>query len=258
MALQSARHHCDVSKIYSVLMIALTLCLSAAECRPRKIYTCPVLQRCTCHRRSAGLSVACKSKSVDEKLHADMAKLQQLSVTKISFRSTNITELPALWFTSDTSSSLRVLECDLRVFSEAEVCCIKNLTDIRLDGTELQCVPIGLTAAKGVHTLVMQRNHIKRLQGMLDLPKLVRLDLSHNGIETIDEQYLSGLPKLQYLTLSYNSIHELQPNIFRKTVSLTHVNLNGNRISSVARVFSHLHRLEVSGQFYARYQWLVT
>ncbi|XP_049266792.1 protein toll [Rhipicephalus sanguineus] len=90
----------------------------------------------------------------------------------------------------------------------------------------------------------MQRNHIKRLQGMLDLPKLVRLDLSHNGIETIDEQYLSGLPKLQYLTLSYNSIHELQPNIFRKTVSLTHVNLNGNRISSVARVFSHLHRLE--------------
>nr|XP_037274609.1 leucine-rich repeat-containing protein 15-like [Rhipicephalus microplus] len=174
-----------------------------------------------------------------------MAKLQGLFIVRLSLIEISMPKFPDSWFKNHTIARLRVIECGLREISDADMCCIKNLSGIQLDGNKLQGVPIAVNAARALVTLLVRRNLIKRLQGMLDLPKLVRLDLSRNKIETLEEEYLTGLPKLRYLVLSQNSIHNLSPKLFRQAKSLVLVKLNNNHIHSVEGVFDHLSGLEV-------------
>ncbi|XP_075722956.1 toll-like receptor 8 isoform X2 [Rhipicephalus microplus] len=242
----SSRRPDDRRKLALVIIMALMICLSeAVRKRRRGNYTCPVLKRCSCLRRIDGLTVKCTSSSPDEEFDLDMAKLQGLFIVRFSMIKISMPKFPDSWFKNHTIARLRVIACGLREISDADMCCFKNLSGIQLDGNKLQGVPIALNAARALVTLLVRRNLIKHLQGMLDLPKLVRLDLSRNKIETLEEEYLTGLPKLRYLVLSQNSIHNLSPKLFRQAKSLVLVKLNNNHIHSVEGVFDHLSGLEV-------------
>ncbi|KAH7941042.1 hypothetical protein HPB49_009445 [Dermacentor silvarum] len=175
-----------------------------------------------------------------------MEKLQGVYMRKLNLNNLNITELPASWFTKRVIFSLRITNCSLRDIGQAAARHMTRLFSMRLNGNELQSVPLGLTAARSLQTLTVQKNPIKHLQGMLTFPELFYLDLSRNEIETIDEDYLSGLPKLRYLILTRNNI-KILPNLFKKTKLLKEVKLHANRISSI-EVFNDLPKLEPKKQ----------
>lgn len=247
MAPQSARDRYEMRNLLLGLNIVFLMCLSeAAGRRIGRNDTCPVLDRCSCQRRGHGLNVRCRNTVADDKLDSDMAKLRGIYLVKMYFENTRITQLRSLWFTNQTISKLHIFDCSLRDVTEADVCCINKLIYLRLEGNALGSVPIGLSAAKALHILMLRRNHINNLRGQLDLPQLIRLDLSYNGIETIDEECFSSLPRLRFLVLSHNNVHKLLPKLFRKAISLVELKLNDNRISSVGGgVFNYLRRLEI-------------
>ncbi|KAH6926699.1 hypothetical protein HPB50_021214 [Hyalomma asiaticum] len=234
MAPQSARDRYEMRNLLLGLNIVFLMCLSeAAGRRIGRNDTCPVLDRCSCQRRGHGLNVRCRNTVADDKLASDMAKLRGIYLVKMYFENTRITQLRSSWFTNQTISKLHIFDCSLRDVTEADVCCINKLIYLRLEGNALGSVPIGLSAAKALHILMLRRNHINNLRGQLDLPQLIRLDLSYNGIETIDEECFSSLPRLRFLVLSHNNVHKLLPKLFRKAISLVELKLNDNRISSV-------------------------
>jgi Leucine-rich repeat (LRR) protein len=62
------------------------------------------------------------------------------------------------------------------------------------------------------------------------MPKVIRLDLSHNKITEI--KHLQWLSHMTYLDMSYNDIEELEA-LHSKLGNLKTLNLAGNRLHSL-------------------------
>ncbi|KAK8759400.1 hypothetical protein V5799_002969 [Amblyomma americanum] len=107
----------------------------------------------------------------------------------------------------------------------------------------MQTLPRGLRAAQGLKNLFVNWSKIKILKGGPYLPRLTRLDLRFNGIEEVDDQFLSRFPRLLHLQLSSNKIESLSPNLFKRTRLFKAVILGNNRISTVGDFFDNMLKL---------------
>ncbi|KAL1479848.1 hypothetical protein MTO96_034774 [Rhipicephalus appendiculatus] len=122
---------------------------------------------------------------------------------------------------------------------------IQGLRKLRIEKGELESVPRGLAAARHLSILRVSENPIKALRGALSMPNLLELDLSHNSIETVDEDYLSGCGNLRRLILSRNNVRRLPPNMFEKTKKVKTIKLRNNSLDSIDHQFHELLSLEI-------------
>jgi len=65
-----------------------------------------------------------------------------------------------------------------------------------------------------------------------DLNRLIKLDLSYNQIQTIDQRLFKGLTCLTYLFLNNNQLTDMSSKLFKGLNHLTHIWLNNNEWSS--------------------------
>ena len=81
--------------------------------------------------------------------------------------------------------------------------------------------------------------------------RLIWLDLSGLGIETLPEDVFEGLDMLRELKLFKNNISELPEGIFKNTPNLTELHLKDNKISKLTKnhfaPISNLNRLFLLG-----------
>ncbi|XP_067948651.1 amphoterin-induced protein 1-like isoform X2 [Watersipora subatra] len=98
-----------------------------------------------------------------------------------------------------------------------------ELTLVDLQRNRIKKLPSPLLRNSHIRTLKLDYNHIKHLPAdfLIDLPKLEELTLSNCGLETISGQAFRSIaedPRLQRLDLSYNSLETLSldvaPHIF--------------------------------------------
>uniref|UniRef100_A0A8C5R7T5 Adhesion molecule with Ig like domain 3 n=1 Tax=Leptobrachium leishanense TaxID=445787 RepID=A0A8C5R7T5_9ANUR len=70
-------------------------------------------------------------------------------------------------------------------------------------------------------------------------PTLTSLDLSHNNISHLYDNWLLGLPRLDILRLSHNQIRRLPPGTFHNATSLKHLDLSSNFLESIHEELFH-------------------
>ncbi|KAH7983728.1 hypothetical protein HPB52_013982 [Rhipicephalus sanguineus] len=227
------------------VLVTCALCLSEAKDWRRANATCPKLSICQCTVVSKGAVTSCKNVVNSQELDADMALLEGVVHSRLTFDHVQVTELPASWFSNHSAHMLVIKNSPLREIETAAASGIHKLLRVLLENDQLDVVPRDLSAAKRLRWLCIRRNHVKFLKGMLSLPDLLELDLRFNAIETIDEKYLSGMASLQSLRLSVNKIQHLPSILFKDTRKLKHVEIRSNRIQTINALFNDLRRLEV-------------
>ncbi|XP_053325150.1 amphoterin-induced protein 3 [Spea bombifrons] len=73
----------------------------------------------------------------------------------------------------------------------------------------------------------------------------VSLDLSHNGISQLHNNWLFGLPRIHILRLSHNHIRWLPSRAFHNATTLQHLDLSFNYLQGIQEeLFEHLNNLE--------------
>ncbi|XP_077521398.1 uncharacterized protein LOC144132681 [Amblyomma americanum] len=205
--------------------------------------TCQQLDRCSCILTKRGAQVRCFNISSSQEIEADMAKVAGVILKTLSLKSVQTTKLPASWFSNHTIFDLSIRDCPLRDIEEVAVARIDRLRNVLITKTQMQTLPRGLRAAQGLKNLFVNWSKIKILKGGPYLPRLSRLDLRFNGIEEVDDQFLSRFPRLLHLQLSSNQIESLSPNLFKRTRFLKTVILGNNRISTVGDFFDNMLKL---------------
>ncbi|KAL1466203.1 hypothetical protein MTO96_042889 [Rhipicephalus appendiculatus] len=231
----------------TVFSLVLTATISEAWRRQKINATCPILDHCVCENGTYAVYTRCRHIADAHQLDEDMAKLAGIPHKKLAFTGVNITDLSAEWFLRVTI--LNIFECPLRNISASAMERIQGLAKLRIEKGELESVPLGLAAARRLWFLKVSDNPIKVLRGALSMPNLVELDLSHNAIETVDEEYLSGFRNLRRFILSRYNIRHLAPNMFQKTKKVKTIKLRNNMLSSVDHYFHELLYLEVRNMF---------
>lgn len=99
---------------------------------------------------------------------------------------------------------------------------------------------------KHLHTLLLNNNHIMRLQNMsfTGLESLRYLYLYKNRIRTIEKGVFKNLRNLEQLYLHFNDLATFEANTFSNLTSLQRLFLHNNRLQRVPRgAFSNLHAL---------------
>ncbi|KAL1479842.1 hypothetical protein MTO96_034768 [Rhipicephalus appendiculatus] len=231
----------------TVFSLVLTATISEAWRRQKLNATCPILHHCVCENGTYAVYTRCRHIADARQLDEDMAKLVGIPHKKLAFTGVNITDLPAEWLLNQRVTILNIFECPLRNISASAMERIQGLRKLRIEKGELESVPRGLAAARHLSILRVSENPIKALRGALSMPNLVELDLSHNAIETVDEEYLSGFRNLRRFILSRNNIRHLAPNMFQKTKKVKTIKLRNNILSSVDHYFHELLHLEGTG-----------
>ncbi|XP_071524649.1 peroxidasin homolog isoform X1 [Panulirus ornatus] len=106
--------------------------------------------------------------------------------------------------------------------------------------------PNHLKDLKGLHTLLLNNNHISRLQNgsFTGLESLRYLYLYKNRIRVIEKQVFQGLDKLEQLYLHFNDLATFEADTFSNLTSLERLFLHNNRLQRVPKgAFSNLHSL---------------
>lgn len=206
--------------------------------------TCPQLARCNCRLTKQGATTLCNNVSQFKELGPDMARLQNVIVKKLTFDHVQISEIPAEWFSNHTILMLVVANSPLRDIGEAAFTGMGRLLRLLLEKDQLESLPSGLSAATRLRALQIRKNHIKFLTGVLRLPALIEFDLRFNGIETIEEKFLSASPELEHLLLSGNRIQHIPDRLFENTRKLKSVEIRDNRITAIGSFFDGLRYLE--------------
>lgn len=186
----------------------------------------------------------CRNISQFQELGPDIARLQNVTVKKLTFDHVQFSEIPAGWFSNHTILMLIVRNCPLRDIGEAAITGMGRLLRLVLEKDQLESVPSGLSAATRLRWLQIHKNPIKFLTGVLQVPALIEFDLRLNAIETIDENYLSASPNLEHLLLSGNHIQEIPNRLFEKTRKLKTVEFRDNRITAISSLFDGLRFLQ--------------
>lgn len=71
------------------------------------------------------------------------------------------------------------------------------------------------------------------------------MDLSHNSIASLRDDWLANIPHLHMLRLSHNRLKSLSAGAFRNATELRHLDLSSNRLQTVlVEIFQALFRLE--------------
>ncbi|KAL3203293.1 hypothetical protein MRX96_041972 [Rhipicephalus microplus] len=215
----------------AVFSLVVTATVSEAWWWEKINATCPRLDHCVCENGTYAVFIKCRHIADAHQLDGDMAKLLGIPHKKLTFESVNITDLPLEWFLNKKVNILYIFQCPLRNMSASVIENIQGLRKLRMKKGKLESVPPGLAAARHLSILRVSENPIKVLRGALSMPNLIELDLSHNAIENVDEDYLSAFPNLIRLNLSRNNISHLAPNILdkiKKVKDLKILSLTGN------------------------------
>uniref|UniRef100_A0A6M2CPA5 Putative membrane glycoprotein lig-1 n=1 Tax=Rhipicephalus microplus TaxID=6941 RepID=A0A6M2CPA5_RHIMP len=228
----------------AVFSLVVTATVSEAWWWEKINATCPRLDHCVCENGTYAVFIQCRHIADAHQLDGDMAKLLGIPHKKLTFESVNITDLPLEWFLNKKVNILYIFQCPLRNMSASVIESIQGLRKLRMKKGKLESVPPGLAAARHLSILRVSENPIKVLRGALSMPNLIELDLSHNAIENVDEEYLSAFPNLIRLNLSRNNISHLAPNILDKIKKVKYIQLRNNSLDTIEDQFHELLFLE--------------
>ena len=116
-----------------------------------------------------------------------------------------------------------------------------------VNDTETSCGNITTVQLAGISTLDLSSEGIETLQAgdFSGLSSLTSLHLARNSLTSLPSEVFSGLSSLISLSLGYNSLTNLSPGVFSDLSSLTWLYLHRNRLTSLpSEVFSGLSSLE--------------
>lgn len=122
-----------------------------------------------------------------------------------------------------------------------------NLKNIRMMGNYIQIISNkAFASTNNLATIDLEFNKITKLTaGTFNCPKLNRLYLDENQIETIEDRTFQGSVKLQTLYLYDNQIKTIKKDTFYGLTSLKELKLNINKINSIEKgSFEHTPTLE--------------
>eukprot|EP00054_Salpingoeca_dolichothecata_P016946 m.100521 g.100521 ORF g.100521 m.100521 type:complete len:1343 (+) comp22232_c0_seq2:1212-5240(+) len=168
---------------------------------------------------------------------------------------TNLSFLPNDLFANATQLRTLIL-ADCRLTQVPDLNGLENLQHLSLSNNTLNTIP-NLTMGN-LHTLIMSFNPLvnsthkntnsktndnpkNNQTGVLFLPRLQMLDLSHCQLETIDHDFFKHVKQLEFLALNHNCLSTLPASLFNLT-RLTLLNLGTNRLQEVTGDWSVLGR----------------
>ena len=117
-----------------------------------------------------------------------------------------------------------------------------NLQDLGLSGNDLRDVPDGIGQLRYLKTLDLGENHISRLanSSFEGLDQLYGLRLIDNELVNISRDSFLTLPSLQVLNLACNKIQVVDQGAFGTNPTLRAIRLDGNLLTNIDGVFTHL------------------
>jgi Leucine-rich repeat (LRR) protein len=136
-------------------------------------------------------------------------------------------------------TELRICGCKINKMCIANITSLKKLficENYNIDELNFYNLP-------SLVILDMSSNGIKIIKNNFfkNLINLTDLDVSFNEIEIIEENSFSDLLSLEYLVLSHNKLSCLDKNIFKNLEKLKYLDLEQNKITSLSRyIFQNL------------------
>jgi Leucine-rich repeat (LRR) protein len=145
------------------------------------------------------------------------------------------------------------LTCDFKLSTilkrQQHYKCIANKFDVQSPGTELNAI-IGehqldkSNADIGILIIENQKCHYLPVSMQIHFPNVYHLDIRNSSLRAVTQDDLGMFPHLKYVYLRQNLIEILPQNLFAGNKMLQFINLNDNRIKSVAaNVFDNLPEL---------------
>ena len=110
----------------------------------------------------------------------------------------------------------------------------------------LTAIPWNLPNPVGLERINLQGNEIHELfSEIVSYTNLKYLDLSNNGMLSVDENVFASLPNLRVLNLKDNEINRIQHDTFRGLIALEELDLSGNELERIeGSPFSDLTKLQ--------------
>ncbi|XP_069690594.1 toll-like receptor Tollo [Periplaneta americana] len=117
-----------------------------------------------------------------------------------------------------------------------------NLQDLGISGNALTEVPEGIGQLRYLKTLDLGENHISKFSNTSfeGLDQLYGLRLIDNELVNISRDAFSALPSLQVLNLACNKIQVVDQGAFGTNPTLRAIRLDGNVLTNIDGVFTHL------------------
>lgn len=117
--------------------------------------------------------------------------------------------------------------------------CMSNLKEFHFNYGKLTTFGIDFfpMAMRELITLNLSYNQIVKVDSnvLKNLPKLLKLDLSHNAIEFFDHMFTSQETSLQYLDVSWNFVKTIGPDLFSSLPRLKTFKADNNGIVELKR-----------------------
>ncbi|XP_045191730.2 leucine-rich repeat and coiled-coil domain-containing protein 1-like [Mercenaria mercenaria] len=138
------------------------------------------------------------------------------------------------------SPDLCLIDCGISSLQEIPL--KSHLVSLNLHSNYISCIDC-LSHLKLLKHLDLSANQIRVIEGLDGLASLKTLNLSCNLLSCVEG--LSNLRHLEKLNLSYNQIEDLSglKTVSGPSYSLSHIDLHGNKLSSVAHIAQCLCRL---------------
>nr|AIL02132.1 leucine-rich repeat protein 4 [Azumapecten farreri] len=117
-----------------------------------------------------------------------------------------------------------------------------NLTKLQMGQNALKFVSDqSANAIKRVTSLSLRNSSISRIPGALqDMKTLKDIDLSFNGIHSIQRQDLENLTNLETLNLNYNPLQYISNHAFQKSIKLSRVEFRNTSLTNVPCAIKNL------------------
>ncbi|XP_078598183.1 uncharacterized protein LOC144874170 [Branchiostoma floridae x Branchiostoma japonicum] len=143
-------------------------------------------------------------------------------------------------------ANLRYLDLSNNVIKYVYIC--ETLETLLVDNSRLMYIPSSWHSSNfsNLKILSVSHNQIQRIETeqLSGWVRLEHLDLSHNEINIVMPSPFRGLSRLRFLDLSYNQIQNIAEKTFEGLGSITHVNLAFNGIAVIGDAFRHLYGLK--------------
>lgn len=148
---------------------------------------------------------------------------------------TSISSIPAMNLTKLVINNCELKSIDSSVFEF-------NLLN-HLDFSNNKLTMFDNFKLKSLTELILTNNQIKKIGSNIYLPKLVNLDLSHNQLEFLDQNFCLNFRNVARLRINHNKIKILTKKFGNYMQNLVSLNANNNQFENLPFSFSHL-RLE--------------